>query len=75
MLAVCERRHHSHAPVGSTPSQIEQRFGCDDNDIRSCKYMRARVNDAYNKLSTYIYDGIQALQNNIANEMTISLMG
>lgn len=49
-------------------SQIEARFGVGKSERTAAKDMTEVVVDACNKLTTQIYDEIQAFQNDIARD-------
>ena len=44
---------------------LVERFALDLNDIQAAHYMRNIIYDAYNKLTTRLYDDIQYMQNRI----------
>ena len=49
--------------------RMRQRFCPQKNDIEAAEYMKRLINDAANKWTTTVYDGIQKLQNNIYSEV------
>ena len=59
------------------PTQIEGRFGVGKSERTAAKDMTDVVLDACNKLTTQIYDEIQAYQNDIARDAmpTVAIFG
>jgi hypothetical protein len=49
-------------------AKLAGRLRNDEGDVRAARFMRAETLAAANRLTTVLYDGIQALQNGIASE-------
>lgn len=50
---------------GAPVANLRRRFHLDMSDSQAAAWMRATVNDAYDKWTTGFYDYIQSLQNKI----------